>query len=137
MFPLSVIGAIALGIGGVCLVRGSAPRFRTWCFLAVGIALAGWIGKLVGNIVGDATVAANRIGATLIGVSLGAAIAVAALTWLWHDLRKKGGVSKPAWIVALVVPSLVPALYVALMTVPALQGVATEVRSFVVEMRAE
>lgn len=135
MIPMSVIAAIALGAGGVCWLRKAAPRFTTACALIVGIALAGWAGTFINEAVGDATVAANRIGATLIGVGLGTAVVVAALAWLYFDLRKKGKVSKAAPLVALVVPSLVPVLFVSLMTVPELRDAVTEVRSYYNELK--
>lgn len=135
MIPLSVIAAFALGTGAVCWLRKAAPRFTTLCALIVGIALAGWAGKFINDAVGDATVAANRIGATLIGVGLGTAVVVAAVAWLFFDLRKKGKVSKAAPFVALVVPSLLPVLFVALMTVPELRDAVAEVRSYYTELK--
>ncbi|MEN3308827.1 MAG: hypothetical protein V7603_5029 [Micromonosporaceae bacterium] len=135
MIPLSVIGAVALGIGVVCWIRKVAPRFTAWCALIVGVALAGWSGKFVSDAVGNATVAANRIGATLIGVGLGTAVVVAAVMWLYLDLRKKGKVSKAAPFVALVVPSLLPVLFVALMTIPALHDATGQVREYYTQLK--
>src|SRR5258708_4661831 len=101
MIPLSIVAGLALGAGIVCQIRKAAPRFTAYCALIVGIALAGWAGKFLDRAVGTATVAANRVGGTLIGIGLGAAVAFAALTWLYFDLRKKGKVSKIAPLVAL------------------------------------
>ena len=46
------------------------------------------------------------------------------LTWLLHDLRKKGKVSKVAPYLALIVPSFIPLFLAALATIPALRDVA-------------
>ena len=46
------------------------------------------------------------------------------LTWLMHDLRKKGNVSKIAPYLALIVPSFLPIFFAALSTIPALWPVA-------------
>jgi hypothetical protein len=136
MFPLSVVAGFALGIGLVCWRRKAAPRFTAYCFLIVGIALAGWAGRAMDKAIGTATVAANRVGVTLLGVGLGTVIAAAALTWLFHDLRKKGKVSKLAPLVALIVPSLLPVVFVSLMAIPAMHDFTVQVKTFVAEMRS-
>jgi hypothetical protein len=123
MVNFTILAGFALFIGLVLHIRKHAPRFVAVCALVVGANAAGWAGTLLAQLGGSVGKAADTIGGQLLGVALSGGLAAGAITWLYLDLRKKGKVSKGAPVLALIVPSLLPMLYGALLAIPALRGV--------------
>lgn len=131
---MSAVSALAFGIGLANLLRKKSPRLVAWCFLIAGIGLSGWIGVLLKSSMAEISRIFDRVGQSLIGASVVLVVGSFLVTWLIHDLRKKGGVSKIAPYLALVVPSFLPLFLAALATIPALRDVATQISVFFASM---
>ena len=129
------VAAIALGIGIDNIVRKVAPRLTAWLFLLAGIGVAGWVGILLKSSTEQLNRTFNQIGQSLIGASVSLVIGAGLLTWLMHDLRKKGKVSKIAPYLALIVPSFLPIFLAALSTIPALRDVSQGFGTFFASLK--
>lgn len=132
---MSAVSALAFGIGLACFIRKQAPRFTAWCWLIAGFGVAGWLGVLLTSSMQKIEDILDRVGRSLIGASAALLIGAFLLTWLMHDLRKKGKVSKAAPFLALIVPSFIPLFVAALATIPALRDVSDGVGDFFSAMK--
>jgi hypothetical protein len=132
---MSAVSALTLGIGLACLLRKQAARFTCFCFLIAGIGIAGWVGVLLKSSMEQLNQIFTRIGQSLIGASAALVVGGFLLTWLLHDLRKKGKVSKIAPYLALIVPSFIPLFLAALATIPALRDASHGVSALFTAMK--
>ncbi len=128
---LSVFAAVALGIGLACFLRKSAPRLVIWCAFIVGCGLAGWMGAATRQTINSTIASVDNIGRATLGLGIGVAVAVFLVIWFFHDVRKKGKVSKLGPLIGLILPFTLPLLAVALASMPATHPAGVQLNQWI------